>query len=120
MNYIILKQYQGRPYLDFIEEYYYTSAYRTCFYFVKPEDEVKIHEVKALNLFNPKHNHVLESLSQKEYWTVNKLVQLLQSKEDTCFILYADIDHERTMNMYSGSFLDNRDTHIYSSIRLDP
>ena len=120
MNYVILKQYQGRPYLDFLEEHYYTSAYRTCFYYVKPEDEVKIHEVKALNLFNPKHNHVLQSVPHGEYWTVNTLVQLLKSKEDSCFIIYADIDHERTMDMYSGSFLGNRDTHIYSIIRLDP
>lgn len=120
MNYVILKQFMGRPYLDFMEEHYYTSAYKTCFYCVKPEDEVKIHEVKALNLFNPKHNHVLKSVPHGEYWTVNTLIQLLKIEEDSCFIIYADIDHERTMDMYTGKFLENRDVPIYSIIRLDP
>lgn len=120
MNYILLKQYLGHPYLDFTEETYYTQSYKTYLYSVKPEDEIKIHEVKALELFSSGHNHVLESVPHGNYWTVDTLVQLLKSKEDSCFILYADIDHERTMDMYTGSFLDNRDTHIYSIIRVDP
>lgn len=120
MNYIILKQYQGRPYLGFIEEPYYTHPYKTFLYSVKPEDETKIHEVKALNLLNSKHNHVLESVPQGEYWTVNTLAQLLESKKDSYFILYVDIDYERAWGMYTGSFLENRDIPIYSIIRVDP
>ena len=120
MNYIILRQFQGRPYLNFVGESYYIQPYRTYFYCMKPEDETKIHEVKALELLSNRHNHVFESVPHGEYWTLDKLVQLLGGKEDSCFIMYADIDYERAMDMYPGSFLDNRDTHIYSIIRLDP
>lgn len=120
MNYVILKQYQGRPHLSFIRDTYDTESYKTYLYCVKTEDETKIHEVKALEMLNPRRNHLLESLSQEEYWTVNKLVQLLESKKDSCFILYTDIDYERAWGMYTGSFLENRDIPIYSIIRVDP
>lgn len=120
MNYVLLKQFHGRPYIKFIGETCHTYSYNTYFYYVKPEDEIKIHEVKALDLLNSAHEHVLESVTQKEYWTVNKLVQLLQRKEDSCFILYADIEYERAWDMYTDSFLENKDIPIYSIIRVDP
>ena len=120
MNYIVLKQLLGRPYLSFVEDTRYTRSYDTHFYCVNSEDETKIHEVKALELFSDRHNHVLESVPHNEYWTINKLIWLLQSKEDSCFILYADIDCQRGWDMYTGKFLKNRDIPIYSIIRLDP
>lgn len=121
MNYIILNQFKGKPYLSFIGETCYTSSYGTYFYCVKPEDETKIHEVKALELLNSRHNHVLESVPQDEHWTVNKLVQLLQSKEDSYFIVYAGIDYKKALNGYAWSSIDDgRDKPIYSIISLDP
>lgn len=120
MNYVILKQYRGCPYLSFTGGTCYTRYYKTYFYCVKPEDETKIHEVKALEMLSAEHDHVLESVPQDEYWTLSKLVQLLESKEESCFIMYVDIDYERAWGMYSASLLDNKDTHIYSIIRVDP
>lgn len=120
MNYVILKHFQGHPCLGFIKDTYCTQSYKTYLYHIKTKDETKIHEVKALEMLNPGRNHVLESLSHEEYWTVNKLVQLLESKEDSCFIMYADIDYERAWSMYTDSFLENRDIPIHSIIRVDP
>lgn len=119
MNYVILKQFQGRPYLNFTGEVCHTRG--TYFYCVKPEDETKIHEMKALEMLNHGRNHVLESVPHDEHWTVNKLVQLMESKEDSCFIMYADIDHVRALGSYTWNSLDNsKDISIYSIIRLDP
>ena len=120
MNYVILKQLMGRPYLKFIDELCYTPSYHTYFYYVKPEDEIKIPEIKALEMLSIKRSHVLESVPKREYLTINKLTWLLQRKEDSCFILYADIDCQRAWDMYTGKFLENRDIPIYSIIRLDP
>ena len=120
MNYILLKEFHGRPHIKFIGEACHTSSYDTYFYCVKLEDEIKIPEIKALELLNTSHNHVLESVPWASYWTVNKLVQLLQTKEDSCFILYADTDYERAWGRYSHTFLDDRDIQPYSIIRVDP
>lgn len=120
MNYILLRQFWGRPFLGFIGETCHTQPHGTYFYCVKPEDETWIHEIKALELLNTGRNHVLKSVPHDEYWTINKLVQLLESKEDSSFILYTDIDYERAWGMYTGDFLDNRDIPIYSIIRVDP
>lgn len=120
MNYILLKQFVGRPYLDFIPETCFTSPHKTYFYYAKHEDEVKIPELKALELLSTEHEHVLESVPRGGCWTINKLVRLLQNQHESCFILYADIDYERACGMYTGDFLENRDINTYSIIRLDP
>ena len=119
MNYVILDQFQKRTYLKFIGEDCHT--YGIYFYCVKPEDEIKIPEIKALEMLNHGRNHVLESVPHNEYWTLNKLVQLMESKKDSCFIVYADIDHKRAMNSYTWNSLDNsKDIPIYSIISIDP
>lgn len=119
MNYILLNQFYGKPYLSFTGEICHTCG--TYFYCVNPEDKTKIHEMKALEMLNHVRNHVLESVPQDEHWTVNKLVRLLQSKEDSCFIMYADVDQMRTLGSYTWSSIDEgSNKSIYSIIRLDP
>jgi len=123
MNYVILKQFQGRPYLNFTGELCHTSG--TYFYCVKPEDEIEIPEIKALEMLSHGRNHVLESVPHDELpyddqWTINKLTQLLRSTGDSCFIMYADTNYKRAIERYTNSFMDNKDIPIYSIISLDP
>ena len=124
MNYVLLNQFQGKPYLSFIGENCHT--YGTYFYCVKPEDESKIPEIKALEMLNPGRENVLESLPRDELpyddqWTINKLVQLLETEGDSYFILYADIDYKRAVDNYTWSSLGiDKDTPVYSIIRMDP
>lgn len=121
MNYILLNQFNGKPYLNFIGETCHTSSYSTYFYCVKPEDETKILEIKALELLSSGRNHSLESVPQNEHWTVNRLVQLLESKSDSCFIVYAGIDYKKAMESYVWSTIDeDKNKSIYSIISLDP
>ena len=119
MNYIILNQFQGKPYLSFKGEDCYTHG--TYFCCVKPEDEINIPEIKALEMLNPDREHVLELLPHDEHWTVNKLVQLLESEGDSSFIMYADRDHKRALDSYIWNSIDgDKDIPIYSIINMDP
>ena len=118
MNYITLNQAHGAPYLSFIGDHCHTSG--TYFYCAKPEDELDISEIKALEMLNPGREHVLESLPYGENWTINKLTQLMLSSGGVPFILYADIDYKRAVERYTNSFIDNKDIPIYSIIRMDP